>query len=52
MNRTKMLERIVSRQTEWDLVIIGGGATGIGCAVDAASRGYEVLLLEQTSIVC
>jgi glycerol-3-phosphate dehydrogenase len=31
----------------WDLVIIGGGATGLGCAVDAASRGYRTLLLEQ-----
>lgn len=31
----------------WDFVIIGGGATGIGVAVDAASRGYRVLLLEQ-----
>lgn len=42
-----MLAQIVNRQNEWDIVIIGGGATGIGCAVDAASRGYEVLLLEQ-----
>lgn len=32
---------------EWDIVIIGGGATGLGCAVDAASRGYKTLLLEQ-----
>jgi glycerol-3-phosphate dehydrogenase len=32
----------------WDLVIIGGGATGVGVAVDAASRGYSVLLLEQS----
>jgi len=30
------------------MVIIGGGATGVGCAVDAASRGYDVLLLEQS----
>ena len=36
-----------ARESEWDLIIIGGGATGVGCAVDAASRGYEVLLLEQ-----
>lgn len=42
-----MLARVIERQGEWDLIIIGGGATGIGCAVDAASRGYEVLLLEQ-----
>src|SRR3954462_6355982 len=32
----------------WDFVIIGGGATGAGIAVDAASRGYSVLLLEQS----
>lgn len=31
----------------WDIVIIGGGATGLGCAIDAASRGYKTLLLEQ-----
>src|SRR5262249_14101642 len=31
----------------WDMVIIGGGATGVGVAVDAAARGYDVLLLEQ-----
>ena len=29
-------------------MIIGGGATGAGIAVDAASRGYQVLLLEQS----
>jgi glycerol-3-phosphate dehydrogenase len=31
----------------WDITIIGGGATGLGTAVDAASRGYKTLLLEQ-----
>ena len=31
----------------WDVVIIGGGATGLGAAVDAASRGYKTLLVEQ-----
>ena len=30
------------------MVIVGGGATGVGVAVDAASRGYDVLLLEQS----
>jgi glycerol-3-phosphate dehydrogenase len=29
-----------------DIVVIGGGSTGLGCAVDAASRGYKTLLLE------
>jgi glycerol-3-phosphate dehydrogenase len=32
----------------WDVVIIGGGATGLGCAVDAASRGYDTLLVERS----
>lgn len=31
----------------WDMLVIGGGATGVGIAVDAASRGYAVCLLEQ-----
>ena len=48
MNRPEMLNRVLDRTEPWDLVIIGGGATGVGCAVDAASRGYEVLLLEQS----
>lgn len=43
-----MLSRVSKREKEWDIIIIGGGATGIGCAVDAASRGYEVLLVEQS----
>lgn len=47
MNRTEMLQRGLSRITPWDMVIIGGGASGVGVAVDAASRGYDVLLLEQ-----
>ena len=32
---------------QWDIVIIGGGATGLGVAVDAASRGFKTLLLER-----
>src|SRR5215203_598089 len=47
MNRTKMLARVREHEKIWDFVIIGGGATGIGCALDAASRGFDVLLLEQ-----
>lgn len=34
-------------ESEFDFVIIGGGATGLGCAVDAASRGYKTLLVEK-----
>ena len=32
---------------EFDLLIIGGGATGTGCALDAASRGLKVALVER-----
>ncbi|WP_017257719.1 glycerol-3-phosphate dehydrogenase/oxidase [Pedobacter arcticus] len=38
----------ISTTAEWDVIIIGGGATGLGCAVDAASRGLKTLLLEQS----
>ena len=46
MNRSIMLENL-SKDAIWDIVIIGGGATGVGCAIDAASRGYKTLLVEQ-----
>ena len=42
-----MIARLDARREPWDIVVIGGGATGVGIAVDAASRGYDVLLLEQ-----
>ena len=48
VTRGKMLEAIAQHDSKkWDVVIIGGGATGLGCAVDAASRGYKTLLLEK-----
>src|SRR5690348_936217 len=47
MNRDDMLRRAADRRAPWDIVVIGGGATGAGVAVDAAARGYEVLLLER-----
>jgi glycerol-3-phosphate dehydrogenase len=47
MNRQTMLARVTSRSTPWDIVVIGGGATGVGVAVDVASRGFDVLLLER-----
>ena len=43
-----MLRGIESHQQAWDMVVVGGGATGVGVAIDAASRGYDVLLLEQS----
>ncbi len=45
MNRSELLSRLRESKT-WDVVIIGGGATGLGAAVDAASRGYQTVLLE------
>jgi len=48
MNRSELIARINARKTPWDMVIVGGGATGVGVAVDAASRGFEVLLVEQS----
>lgn len=48
MNRLKSLEMIESGSNiDWDLVIIGGGATGLGVALDGVSRGFKVLVLEQ-----
>src|SRR5690349_9894425 len=47
MDRQVSLERIKTREKPWDIVVIGGGATGVGCALDAATRGLDVLLLEQ-----
>jgi glycerol-3-phosphate dehydrogenase len=46
MTRQEMLTRIHSHSLEWDVIIVGGGATGVGVAIDAASRGYDTLLLE------
>ena len=37
----------VQQKKQWDVVVIGGGATGLGAAVEAASRGYRTLLLER-----
>ncbi len=49
MNREVIL-RELHEQSDiiWDIVIIGGGATGLGIALDAATRGYKTLLLEQS----
>ena len=46
MKRAEMIDRL-EHTTSWDMVVIGGGATGVGIAVDAASRGYDVALVEQ-----
>jgi glycerol-3-phosphate dehydrogenase len=48
MNRSDILGGVRAHSKPWDIVVIGGGATGVGVAIDAASRGYDVLLLEQS----
>ena len=48
MNRTEILARVREHREPWDMIIVGGGATGVGVAIDAATRGYDVLLLEQS----
>ena len=45
MKRSELLSRL-SADSVWDVVIIGGGATGLGIAVDAAVRGLSVALVE------
>ena len=45
MNRDLMLQQLDENKT-WDMLIIGGGATGLGAAVDAASRGFSTILIE------
>jgi glycerol-3-phosphate dehydrogenase len=46
MQREVMLRNIRERKEPWDIAVIGGGATGVGVAVDAASRGLDVALVE------
>ena len=47
MKRSVHLKKVNSKKKPWDVLIIGGGASGLGAAVDAASRGYRTLLLEK-----
>lgn len=47
MNREKMLSEALMGDHEFDFIIIGGGATGIGIALEAVTRGYKTLLLEK-----
>ena len=47
MKRNQMLKQARERVEPWDIIVVGGGATGAGVAVDSAARGYSTLLLEQ-----
>lgn len=46
-NRNEITAGISNPDKIWDVIVVGGGATGLGAALDAASRGYQTLLLEQ-----
>ncbi|HEY7091205.1 MAG TPA: FAD-dependent oxidoreductase [Tepidisphaeraceae bacterium] len=47
-DRQQALDRVFGGDDRWDVIIVGGGATGVGAAVDAASRGYRTVLFEQS----
>src|ERR1700677_503088 len=47
MQRNKALDQMRATREPWDFLVIGGGATGLGTAVDAASRSSRTLLVEQ-----
>ena len=49
MNRQQIIKELQDQsEINWDIIVIGGGATGLGVALDGASRGYKTLLLEQS----
>src|SRR3990170_6706387 len=41
-----MVSRLEAEPRSWDVVVIGGGASGLGCAIESASRGYRPALFE------
>ncbi|MCC5850089.1 MAG: glycerol-3-phosphate dehydrogenase/oxidase [Verrucomicrobia bacterium] len=47
MKRETAIDQIENQTDPYDILVVGGGATGLGTAVDAASRGHRVLLMEQ-----
>ncbi len=47
MNRVEMLQKLRERPGAWDVLVIGGGASGLSTAVESASRGYRTALVEQ-----
>ena len=45
--RSEVLRRLGEQAKPWEVLVIGGGATGFGAAVEAAARGYRTLLIER-----
>ncbi|NLJ43052.1 MAG: glycerol-3-phosphate dehydrogenase/oxidase [Bacteroidales bacterium] len=49
MNRNSLIQTLLDEPEKlWDVIVIGGGATGLGVALDSVTRGYKTLLLEQS----
>ena len=48
LSRAEQIDLLANTQTIWDVVVIGGGASGLGIALDACTRGYKTLLVEQS----
>lgn len=48
MDRQKTLTALKKDNSEYDFIVIGGGATGIGIALEASARGYKTVLLEKS----
>ncbi|MEM9081598.1 MAG: glycerol-3-phosphate dehydrogenase/oxidase, partial [Verrucomicrobiota bacterium] len=48
VNRGESLDAMRNREEPFDICVVGGGATGMGVALDAAVRGYAVCLVEQS----
>ncbi len=47
MERPGAIQRLEEKTDPWDVIVIGGGASGLGAALEATTRGYSTLLLEQ-----
>jgi glycerol-3-phosphate dehydrogenase len=50
MDRASGIQALQSHEGPYDVLVIGGGATGLGCGIEAASRGYDTLVLEMHDV--
>ena len=48
LKREELVGQLADKNITWDVLVIGGGATGLGVALDAVARGYKTLLVEQS----
>jgi glycerol-3-phosphate dehydrogenase len=51
-SRESVLDEIGAEDRPWDVLVVGGGATGLGVAVDAATRGHRTLVVERGDLAC